>query len=256
MSLIGARSVAAAAALQPLGLSLLVSPDEFVITVGPDDKATTVAVCKSIDEVDAFIADHRRVAAAPQPAAPLKPLRYAPGATAVLEAHGFRVGDEFLTPSELRERGFTRVSDVSFDSDWVQANGFQVRGLIRQGDAQRFRPDELRDLVAAFFAERGVEVEHPGMLEAFCFSIDPDTPGLDLDKAREQAAADMAAVAAPLKPAQPTSAPRCTTCPTEARSSPTAPRCTRACAALRTSPRSTTRTRCLSTVFRTSACSS
>jgi len=119
------------------------------------------------------------------------PLAYAPDATAEYdhEAGGYRAGGDVLSPAELRDRGFARESNSSLDSAWVQANGFQVRGLIRRGDAQRFSDAELRDLVTGFLAERGVEVERPDDLEAFCFNYTPD---LNLDEARLRARADRA----------------------------------------------------------------
>lgn len=75
MTTIGARAVAAAAALKPLGLSLLVSPGEggLLITSGPDDKPDVIARCASVDEVDAWIADHRPTGAAATPAEQRKP---------------------------------------------------------------------------------------------------------------------------------------------------------------------------------------
>lgn len=118
-------------------------------------------------------------------------LRYAPDATARYdqEAGGIRVGDECLMPYEVMERGFARKSSLSFGDEWVQADGFQVRGLFRRGDAQRFTPAELRELVIGLFAERGVQVPDPRQLEAFCFNYEP---AINLDQARERAAADMA----------------------------------------------------------------
>lgn len=198
MTTISARSVAAAAALQPLGLSLMVSASGFIITSDVGNPSEAALSCKSIEEVDAWIAGNRPSGAVRQNAAPRIPelLRYAPDAVTVLGDGGFRVGNDVLTPAELRDRGFARANNISFDSEWVQANGFQVRGLFRRGDAQRFTGAELRDMVMAFFAEHGVEVEEPEQLEAFCFNYEG---GIDLDKARAQAAADMSAVAAPLK---------------------------------------------------------
>src|ERR1700722_10251589 len=191
MTTIGNRIVAASVALKPLGLTLHASRDEFLITRG-DSTDNPVLRATAIERVEEFIADHRPAGAA-GPGKPVEPLRYAPGATAKLapESGFFRVGDEVLGTAELRDRGFARESNTSFDSDWVQANCFQVRGLIRRGDAQRFTGTELRDLVMKFFADHGVEVDRPDQLEAFCFNYDP---GIDLDKAREQSAADMAAV--------------------------------------------------------------
>jgi hypothetical protein len=55
----------------------------------------------------------------------------------------------------------------------VQADGFMVRGLFRRGDAQRFSDAELRDLVAKFLNDHGVDIDppdNPGTLEAFCFT--------------------------------------------------------------------------------------
>lgn len=81
MTAIGARAVAAAASLRPLGLSLLVSPpDRFVITDKPDEPETG-QLFTSIEQVEAFIADRRRVAAPGVPSwsytrpAPIKPTR-------------------------------------------------------------------------------------------------------------------------------------------------------------------------------------
>jgi hypothetical protein len=67
---IGPRLVAAAAALKPLGLTLIVSPDEFIITDKPDDLGGETSIhYESIDQVDAFIADNRRTGATQQVAA-------------------------------------------------------------------------------------------------------------------------------------------------------------------------------------------
>ena len=61
MTSTGARIVAAAAALKPLGLHLLVSPpDKFVITDKPDDITETARHYSTIEQVEEFIADQRR----------------------------------------------------------------------------------------------------------------------------------------------------------------------------------------------------
>lgn len=111
-------------------------------------------------------------------------------------AQGIRIGEEILSVADARARGFVRASNSVMTNEWVQADCFQVRGVFRRGDAGRFDAAELRELVMAFLADHGVEVDRPGQLEAFCFNYEP---GIDLDKAREQAAADMAASVAPLK---------------------------------------------------------
>lgn len=77
MTSIGPRIVAAAAALKPLGLYLLVSPPaKFVVTVSPDNPANPVLACDSIEQVEAFIADNRPAGAVrhmADVAAPIKP---------------------------------------------------------------------------------------------------------------------------------------------------------------------------------------
>lgn len=187
----GPRIVAAADALKPLGLSLIVGRDEFVITDKPDDLGETSIHYPTIERVEEWIADHR-----PTGAAQVKPLRYPPDTVAGWdsEAGGYRAGTDVLIATELPCRGFVRSSYAAIDGPWVQADGFQVRGLFRRGDAQRFTAAELRDHVEAFFTERGVVIEKPDAFEAFCFNYEP---GINLEKASEQAAADMAAVAAP-----------------------------------------------------------
>jgi hypothetical protein len=69
---IGARVVAAAAALLPLGLSLVLHGDSFIVTDKPDDLSETAFVYKSIEQVEEFIADHRRTGA-PRPVEQRKP---------------------------------------------------------------------------------------------------------------------------------------------------------------------------------------
>jgi hypothetical protein len=73
-------------------------------------------------------------------------------------------------------------------NEYVQANGFQVRGLIRRGDAQKFNCGELRELVRRWLVERGVEIEFPDVFEAFTFN---HRAALDLDQARERATQEM-----------------------------------------------------------------
>lgn len=123
-----------------------------------------------------------------------KTLRFAPEATAEGSwegdppAYGVTIDGERHTTAEARRLGFVRASTTAFTSEYVQANGFQVRGLIRRGDAQKFSAGELREHVRRFLAERGVEFEHPGVLEAFTFSYHPS---IDLDEARALASKDM-----------------------------------------------------------------
>ncbi len=87
-------------------------------------------------------------------------------------------GAEYTT-AQARALGFARISEAAFSGTWVQANGFAVRGLIRRGDAQKFTTDELREVVRKFLADRGVEFEHPDVLEALTFHYHP---GIDLDE--------------------------------------------------------------------------
>lgn len=72
MTAIGARAVAAAAALKPLGLTLIVSPFDFTITADPDHPSKAIAICSTIEQVEEFIADNRRTGA-PRPAEPRRP---------------------------------------------------------------------------------------------------------------------------------------------------------------------------------------
>jgi hypothetical protein len=65
-----------------------------------------------------------------------------------------------------------------------------IRGLFRRGDAQRFSDAELRDLVAKFLNDHGVDIDppdKPGTLEAFCFNYEMSA---SMDQLRERAAAD------------------------------------------------------------------
>lgn len=95
-------------------------------------------------------------------------------------------GDEEFARAEVRARGFVPASSVRFTRDYVQGNAFQVRGLLRRGDAQRFKPAELEALVRQFFADRGVEYEQ---VEAFCFNYEPN---VTVEEARIRAAVDAA----------------------------------------------------------------
>lgn len=54
---IGPRAARAAVALQPLGLSLILGQNQFIITDNPDGPADTSIVCTSIEQVEAFIAE-------------------------------------------------------------------------------------------------------------------------------------------------------------------------------------------------------
>jgi hypothetical protein len=94
------------------------------------------------------------------------------------------------TTAEARKLGFVTAVSSGATSEYVQANGFQVRGIIRRGDAQKFDAEELREHVRQWLVERGVRFEHPDMLEAFTFNYHP---GIDLDEARLLASKDMTA---------------------------------------------------------------
>lgn len=99
---------------------------------------------------------------------------------------GYRIAasDISFTTAEAHARGFAAADPSQLSDDWVQANAFQVRGLIRRGDAQRFDITELREVVRRYLTSHGVEIEHPDVFEAFCFNY---MPHINLDEAREEA---------------------------------------------------------------------
>jgi hypothetical protein len=71
---VGARVAAAALALKPLGLHLLVSPpDQFVITDKPDDPCETVICYPTIEMVEKYIADCQEAARRHDKPAPRRP---------------------------------------------------------------------------------------------------------------------------------------------------------------------------------------
>lgn len=92
-------------------------------------------------------------------------------------------GREYTT-DEARDIGFVPARTDVWTDEWVQANGFQVRGILKRGDAQKFSAGELCEVVRRWLADRGVEFLSPDMPEAFCFNYHV---GVDLDVAREQA---------------------------------------------------------------------
>ena len=109
--------------------------------------------------------------------------RFAPDAAGeILKGeHAIVIDGYAYTYTQARALGFAPEDTSDFGSRWVQANGFMVRGLIDRGDAQKFSTEELLGLVAAFLAERGVRLQTPDILEAFCFNYGPRA---DLDEAR------------------------------------------------------------------------
>ena len=75
---IGARSAAAAAALKPFGLHLIVDPHGFVITDKPGDPSETVINYPTIEMVEQYIAVRKHVETvecSPQPPGLLAPIR-------------------------------------------------------------------------------------------------------------------------------------------------------------------------------------
>lgn len=139
---IGARAVAAAAALKPLGLSLLVSPDEFVITAGPDDKPTTVAVCTSIDEVEAFIADQSHAGTA---AVPLKLIEQRPHVSLPVHyvSHGSPVRADGTQAYKSRCRAAI-VTEVYDEDAFVPEHGVPYVGLCVLNPTGQFFNEGVR----------------------------------------------------------------------------------------------------------------
>ncbi len=108
---IGARTVAAAAALAPLGLTLIVGREEFLITDKPDDVNEHAWHCQTIEQVEEFITERW------QPAvdliAPLKPVTPDVGDKVHYISHGSPVlpdGSQAY-PSVCRAAIVTEVPD-------------------------------------------------------------------------------------------------------------------------------------------------
>jgi hypothetical protein len=130
---IGARAVAAAAALKPLGLTLVVGPSGFTITDKPDDLSETVFHYPTIELVEGFIADHRRTGAA-RHTKPIEPRR--PRVTDLVHyaSHGTPVrGDGSQAyKSVCRAAMITEVTEVEVNEQIPAGDGIfrQAVGLM------------------------------------------------------------------------------------------------------------------------------
>ena len=111
---VGARTVAAAVALQPFGLHLIVHKDYFVVSDKPDEIGETAMIFPVIGQVEDFIAGWQRGAAKAGAAAPLRPAVPRVGDKAHYVSHGSPVREDGTQAyrSECRAAIVTEVPPV------------------------------------------------------------------------------------------------------------------------------------------------
>lgn len=155
--------------------------------MGPPSLTDRLAVEHPGWSADRVVAEAQRTALGVRP----RPTQFGPDTVGQQPVGGdpnrIEVLGEVYSPDEARAAGFVPKYVTRWSPEWVQADGFVVRGLFHRGDAQRFDTDRLRDLVSEWLALHGVK--HTSRPEAFTIAHEPE---MDLHVARKLAARDKA----------------------------------------------------------------